>query len=103
MFGFTFADCSAALLNLWNLPEAIIEPIKDFNDAYQHDLAANSNLLYVASRLAVYNSHPGMYSKKTIVGQHILDDLGVTSEDVEAAIEHCNEKALELLSAFPIY
>ncbi|REL37470.1 HDOD domain-containing protein [Thalassotalea euphylliae] len=102
-FGFTFADCSAALLEQWQLPLTIVTPIKEFNHAFQEELDAPSNLLYVASRLAVYNSHPGLYSKKTIVGQHILDSLGLTEEDIDAAIEHCNEQALELLAAFPIY
>ena len=101
--GFTFADCSAALLEHWQLPPTIVSPIKDFNQAFQEELDAPSNLLYVASRLAVFNSHPGLYSKKTIVGQHILDSLGLTEEDIDGAIEHCNEQAMELLAAFPIY
>ncbi|WP_448212875.1 HDOD domain-containing protein [Colwellia sp. MEBiC06753] len=101
-FGFTFADVSAALLELWQLPASIIKPITDFNNAYQDEVSEESNLLYVASRLAILNAHPGMYSKKTFVGQHILDDLGINAQDIDDALEYCNAKALELINAFPI-
>lgn len=101
--GFTFADTTAELLRLWCLPDSIIKPISEFNNAFQEELDTPSNLLYVASRLAVLNSHPGMYSKKTFIGAHVLEDLGLTHEDVDSALEHCNIKAMELLAAFPIY
>jgi len=103
VFGFTFADCSAELLKLWNLPDNIVEPISKFNLAFQNELDNASNLLYVGSRLAVYNSHPGLYSKKNIVGPHIIQDLGITMDDIDEALEYCNAKALELLAAFPVY
>ncbi|NMP32031.1 HDOD domain-containing protein [Thalassotalea sp. M1531] len=103
VFGFTFADCSAELLQLWNLPDNIVEPISKFNLAFQKELDAASNLLYIGSRLAVYNAHPGLYSKKNIVGQHLLEDLGLSMKDVDDALDYCNEKAMEMLSAFPIY
>ena len=102
IFGFTFAECSAALLTQWNLPKSIIKPIEEFNNAYQQELSANINLLYVASRLAVLNAHPGMYKKKTFIGRHVLDDLDISPEDVDDCLNYCNEKAVELLTAFPI-
>ena len=101
-FGFTYADCSAEILNLWSLPTSIIAPIADFNLAYQEELTPASNLLYVASRLAILNAHPGIYSKKTFVGQHILDDLNISADDIDSALEYCDAKAMELISAFPI-
>lgn len=102
-FGFTFADCSAELLKLWQIPYAIIEPIRDFNHAPSVPVSPAAKLLFVASRLAIINSHPGMYSKKTFIDADVLESLGITSEDIDNALEHCNIKALELLAAFPIY
>ena len=101
-FGFTFADCSAALLTLWHLPKSIIKPIIEFNHAYQKDSTANIYLLYLASRLAILNAHPGLYNKRTFIGSHILDELEISDEEIDECLNFCNEKAVELLAAFPI-
>ena len=34
-------------------------------------------LLYIASRLAVINAEPGVYTKEALINQLILDDLGI--------------------------
>lgn len=102
-FGFTYADCSAALLKLWQIPYTIIEPIREFNHAPTESVSPAAQLLFVASRLAIINSHPGMYSKKSFIDAQVLDSLDITADDIDSALEHCNVKALELLAAFPIY
>jgi len=102
VFGFTFADCSAELLNLWQLPQSIIHPIREYHGAYQEDKDQASSLLYVTSRLALLNSHPGMYTKKTFVGQHVMEDLGLTMQDLDEAVDFCNLEGLNILAALKL-
>ena len=102
VFGFTFAECSAELLTLWQLPEPIIQPIRDYNNAYSGELSPESTLLYISSRLAVINSHPGMYSKINLVGKHLMDDLNITVEDIDATLEYCNAEGMAIMSALKV-
>lgn len=97
-FGFTFADCSVELLRLWQLPEMIIMPIAEHNKGYTEELDTSSALLYVASRLAVCNSHPGIFQKERLIGQHVLDDLQLSATDLNEAIDYCNAEGLQIMS-----
>ncbi|MEW6991069.1 HDOD domain-containing protein [Colwelliaceae bacterium 6441] len=100
--GFTFSACSAELLTLWQLPQSIIEPIEKYVDAYRQELDKKSSLLFITTRLALINSHPGMYSKKTFLGQHLLEDLSLTLKDIEQALEFCNIEGLAIMSALNV-
>jgi HD-like signal output (HDOD) protein len=102
VFGFTFADCSAELLTLWELPESLIAPIRDYHQAYNEELSAQSTLLYITSRLALVNSHPGMYSKSSFLGQHLLEDLSITMDDIDQALEYCNVEGMAIMSALNV-
>jgi len=102
VFGFTFADCSAELLNLWHLPEPIIEPIREYNRAYSEELTQESTLLYITSRLAIINSHPGMYSKVNLIGKHLMEDVGITMSDIDEALEFCNSEGMAIMSALNV-
>lgn len=102
VFGFTFSKCSAELLTLWHLPEPIISPIRDYNNAYNEELSIESTLLYITSRLAIINSHPGMYSKINFIGKHLLDDLGITMSDMDDALEFCNAEGMAIMSALKV-
>ncbi|WP_448566632.1 HDOD domain-containing protein [Thalassotalea ganghwensis] len=102
VFGFTFSEVSAHLLRLWQLPESIIEPIEQYRNAYTEDLAPTSSLLYITTRLALINSHPGMYSKKTFLGQHLLVELGITMDEINEAIDFCNAEGLAIMSALKL-
>ncbi|WP_206484096.1 HDOD domain-containing protein [Thalassotalea sp. G2M2-11] len=101
-FGFCFSDCSAELLSLWNLPETIIAPIREYRNAYSEELGESASLLFITTRLALINSHPGMYSKKTFLGQHLMDDLSLTSEDIDEALEFCNAEGMSIMSALNV-
>lgn len=102
VFGFTFAECSAELLTLWHLPETIITPIREYHNAYNQELSPESTLLYITSRLAIINSHPGMYSKVNLIGSHLLEDLNITMNDIDDALEFCNAEGMVIMAALKV-
>ncbi|QBG35540.1 HDOD domain-containing protein [Litorilituus sediminis] len=102
VFGFTFAECSAELLTLWHLPDAIINPIREYHNAYSKELAPESTLLYITSRLAIINSHPGLYSKVNLLGKHLLADLKLTMNDIDDALAFCNAEGMAIMSALKV-
>lgn len=102
VFGFTFANCSAELLSLWGLPETIITPIREYHNAYSTELSPESTLLYITSRLAVINSHPGMYSKVSLIGKHLMEDLNISINDIDEALDFCNAEGMAIMSALKV-
>ena len=43
-----------------------------------------------------------MYSKKTFLGQHLLDDLKISADDIEQALEFCNVEGMAIMSALNV-
>ncbi|WP_286235448.1 HDOD domain-containing protein [Thalassotalea sediminis] len=102
VLGFTYSDLSAALLTSWQLPTLIVEPIAQYQDAYQNELSDSASLLFVTTRLALINSHPGMYAKKTFLGTHLLEKLGLSSDDIEEGLRYCNQQGVEILAVLEL-
>jgi HD-like signal output (HDOD) protein len=96
--GFTYAACGAELLNLWQLPDSIVEPL-----ARQHNTQFNSAepdilISYLAVRLALSNQHPDLYSIKNLVDPFVLELLHLEQADLIKAIDFCNTEGLFILS-----
>lgn len=96
--GFTYAECGAELLHLWQLPDSIVEPV-----ALQHShkfVQKNTAqlVLHLSVRLALANQHPEMYSTRQLVDPFVLELLELTQQDIIRAIDFCNTEGLFILS-----
>ncbi len=84
IFDFTFGECSAELLKLWQLPFSIIEPIR-----YQDDntplMSGESKLLYIAKRLMIRNLLFENTEIESFVSLELLVDLNITDDLLEDA------------------
>lgn len=85
--GFTYTDISAELLKVWQIPEKIILPIKHFNQASNIQINKDVKVMYLASRLALVDSHPELYSYDDIVDESMCDALNITIDELAAAAE----------------
>ncbi|NMP31863.1 HDOD domain-containing protein [Thalassotalea sp. M1531] len=85
--GFTYTDVSAELLKIWQIPEKIILPIKHFNQARDIQINKDVKVLYLASRLALVDSHPELYSYEDIVDETMCSTLNISIDELAAAAE----------------
>ena len=98
ILGFTYANCGAELLHLWQLPDSIVDPVA-LQHSYSFDQKNKAQLiLHLAVRLALANQHPEMYSTKQLVDPFVLELLNLTPQDVIRAIDFCNTEGLFILS-----
>ena len=98
VLGFTYARCGAELLHLWQLPDSIVEPI-----ALQHSTNFSQQnkaqlIVYLATRLALTNQHPELYTSKQLVDPFVLELLELSQPDIIRAIDFCNTEGLFILS-----
>jgi len=92
LLGFTYTDVSAELLKIWQIPEKIILPIRHYNEASSNDINKDVKVLYLASRLALVDSHPEEFSYDETVDESLCKALKISADDlVNAAMFASNE------------
>jgi len=96
--GFTYTDISAALLNIWQIPEKIILPIRHFNQAQDIQINKDVKVLYLASRLALIDSHPDRYTQEQLLDEKMCQGLGIASHELTSAAEFAAEEAESILA-----
>ena len=98
VLGFTYTDISAELLSIWLIPEKIILPIRHFNQAKDIQINKDVKVLYLASRLALVDSHPDIYNYDETVDETLCASLGISKGDLDAAATFASEEAENILS-----
>ncbi|WP_223271653.1 HDOD domain-containing protein [Colwellia hornerae] len=96
--GFTYTDISAELLKIWQIPEKIILPIRHFNEAKTIQINKDVKVLYLASRLALVDSHPETFNYDDSVDESLCANLNISRDDLAQAIEFAAEEAENILT-----
>lgn len=96
--GFTYAECGAELLNLWQLPDTIVEPIALQNNVKFNHKNLSQLIIHLAVKLALANQHPELYQTKHLIDPFVLELLNLSQSDVLKAIDFCNTEGLFMLS-----
>lgn len=96
--GFTYTDISAELLKIWQIPEKIILPIRHFNEAKAIQINKDVKVLYLASRLALVDSHPDQFDYDDSVDDSLCANLNISSDDLAQAIQFAAEEAENILT-----
>ncbi|WP_448213643.1 HDOD domain-containing protein [Colwellia sp. MEBiC06753] len=94
---FTYTDVSAELLKIWQIPEKVIMPIKYFNQAHDIQINKDVKVMYLASRLALVDSHPALYSYEDIVDESICASLNLTIDELASAAEFAYDEVDNIL------
>jgi len=102
VLGFTFAECGAELLSIWELPTSLIEAVRfQHSPADAGDDSASSAILNIASRAASAmeqdicpDTGPAYLE---LIDEQSWSLAGIDSDDLEAAIEFAHEEAWNLL------
>ena len=85
--GVYYTDVSAELLKIWDIPGKVILPIKHFNEARDIQINKDVKVMYLASRLALVDSHPELYAYDDIVDESMSKTLGISLDHLAAAAE----------------
>ncbi len=98
VLGFTYASCGAELLNLWQLPDAIVEPLALQHNSQFEARSKEELIVYLSVRLALANQHPELYNIKTLVDPFLFELLQLKQADLLKAVDFCNTEGLFILS-----
>jgi HD-like signal output (HDOD) protein len=98
LLGYTYTDISADLLKIWQIPEKVILPIRHFNDATNIQINKDVKVLYLASRLALIDSHPELFNLEQLLDMTMCQQLGIGVEDIEQTMSFASVEAQGILT-----
>jgi HD-like signal output (HDOD) protein len=99
VLGFTYGECGAELLKLWQLPYNIVAPIRNQNEDNFDLINTETQLLYISKQIM---AHQKILQSNDDQGETIntlhLSSLGINDAMLHMASEYCNLERLSILS-----
>lgn len=98
VLAFTYGECSAELLKLWQLPYSLVAPIRYQDVADFSQVNTESQLLYIAKRIMIQHKTFKSELFKPLINDEQLMLLGIDSELICEAVDYCELERLSILS-----
>ena len=98
VLGFTYGECTAALLKNWQLPLAIYDPIEQQDNDNIASLTNEAKLLYLAKRIMWQHNFFEKEDVEKFLAGNELEALGVDRDIIRMAINYCDMERLSVLA-----
>lgn len=98
VLGFTFGECGAELLKLWQLPYNLVSPIRNQDEEDFSLVSTETQLLHIAKRIMTQQRLLKSKSQHQLVGELQLTSLGVNDDMLRKAVDYCDLERLSILS-----
>jgi len=98
VLGFTFGECGAELLKLWQLPYNLVSPIRNQDEDDFGLINTEAQLLYIAKRVMTQQTLLKLKSQHQFVDELHLTSLGINDEMLRTAMDYCDLERLSILS-----
>jgi len=98
LLGFSYADCSVALLKLWRLPDTLIDPLNYLNSPQLQPNNKFVQVLHVAARLSLLNAAFGQFELEDLIDKQIINSLGLKRRDIDEARAFASLEGMSILS-----
>lgn len=98
VLGFTYAQCSAEILRLWQLPMQIFSPVDAIHDENKALANREVAIVFTAVRASTAMVSDGMYSNSALINPLVLKSAQLDEESLEDAINFTNLEANKILA-----
>jgi len=98
VLGFTYGECGAELLKLWQLPYNLVAPIRNQDEEDFSLVNTEAQLLYIAKRIMTQQTILTSKSRQQLINDQQLTSLGINDELLSSAVDYCNLERLSILS-----
>ena len=98
ILGFSYGECSAELLKVWQLPYSLIGPIRNQDEDNFQLSNDETQLLYLAKRVMVKNSFFNSQPYSDFLTEQQLSHLKVDEKLLQEAVNYCDMERLGILS-----
>jgi HD-like signal output (HDOD) protein len=98
ILGFDYANCSAKLMEFWQLPSQLYVPVMSLHNENKALENKDVAIIYIAARAGVAMAHTDLYSAYQLVNPLVLKHLNLEHEDLEDAVKFATMEADGMLS-----
>ena len=98
VLNFTYGECGAELLKLWQLPYNLVAPIRNQDEGDFTLTNTETQLLYIAKRIMTQQTVLPQRSLPQLINESQFTTLGVDQTMITNAIDFCNLERLAILS-----
>ena len=98
VLGFTYGECGAELLKLWQLPYNLVAPIRNQDEDDFSLTNTETQLLYIAKRIVAQQPSSKSDSRDSLIEEQQLNLLGINDEMMRTAVDYCDLERLSILS-----
>ena len=99
LLNFTYGECSAELLKLWQLPFTLIEPIRNQDNEDFTYASIETQLLYIAKRIMLSMHYAKSHKDLSTLDEDKINALNLDREIISAGKNFCDMERLGILSA----
>ena len=98
VLGFTYGECGAELLKLWQLPYNLVAPIRNQDEEDFSLINTETQLLYIVKRIVVQQTFSKSEAQLKLTDELQLSSLGINEEMLRMAVDYCDLERLSILS-----
>jgi len=98
VLGFSFGECGAELLKLWQLPYNLVAPIRNQDEENFNLVNTETQLLHIAKRIMTQQTFSKSKNQQQLVDELQLTSLGINDDMLRTAIDYCDLERLSILS-----
>ena len=98
VLGFNYANCTANLLEFWNLPSQLYHPVMNIHNENKALEDRDVAIIYTAVRAGIAMAHDNLYSVSQLVSPLVLNYLKLDQEDLNDAVKFASMEADAVLS-----
>ncbi|MBL4940099.1 MAG: HDOD domain-containing protein [Colwellia sp.] len=98
VLGFTFGECGAELLKLWQLPYNLVAPIRHQDEDNFSLINTEAQLLYIAKRIMTQQTLLKSKNQQQLIQELQLTSLGINDKMLTTAVDYCDLERLSILS-----
>ncbi len=98
VLGFSYGECSAELLKVWQLPYSLIGPIRNQDEDDFQLSNDETQLLYLAKRVMIKNNLFNNQAYSAFLTEQQLSHLKVDEKLLQEAMNYCDMERLGILS-----
>ena len=93
VLGFTYANCSAKLLEFWQLPSQLYLPVMDLHNENKALKNKDVAIIYTAVLASIAMAHNNLYSASQLISPLVLNYLNLEQEDLKDAMKYASMEA----------
>lgn len=97
ILGFTYGECGAELLKLWQLPYNLVAPIRNQDEDDFSMVTIETQLLYISKRMMT-QKHLLKTDNQQLINKLQLSTLGIDEDMLATALDYCNLERLGILA-----